>query len=66
MKRSAVDRYLIGFDHRADSHSDEKSENQRRAHTRANDDGAATPVVATIDACLCMRSKHGYAGTHQD
>ena len=50
-KRSPVGRSVIGSDHRADS--DEKHEDQRRANTRARDDGATTAAVAAVNASLC-------------
>ena len=44
-------RSVIGSDHRAGS--DDKHEDQRRANTRARDDGATTPDVAAANTSLC-------------
>ena len=44
-------RSVIGYDDRAGS--DEKHEYQRRANTRAKDDGATTPAVAAANAIMC-------------
>ena len=50
IRRSQLGRSVIGSDYRVGS--DENHEDQRRANTRARDDGATTPDVAGVNATL--------------